>query len=100
FYAGYAGAADGSGSFTNTGNVGAVGTFQVTSPFGGFENSTVIASSFKTVKLAAMTSQNGGNRFGFLADTSIGSLTVGVPLFVYNPADSGDQGVDDFVVKI
>jgi hypothetical protein len=47
-----------------------------------------------------MTSQNGGNKFGFLADTSIGSLVVVTPPFIYNPADSGPQGVDDFEVKI
>jgi hypothetical protein len=97
-FAGYAGADDGSGTFTRAATVGA---FNVTDPNGGFENSMAVATTFKAVALASVVPDNGGNEYGFLADGSIGRLRVGAPQsFVYVPTDLSVQGVEDFEVRI
>ena len=97
-FAGYAGADDGSGTFTRSATVG---TFNVLDRNGGYENSTAIATTFKAVSLASIVPDNGGDKYGFLADRSIGSLRVQAPQpFVYVPTDLSVQGVEDFEVRI
>ena len=61
----------------------------------------VIASKFKTVTIASLDSTNASNKFGFYADTSLGSIKVlGPTKFKYNPALPTPQGIDDFEIKI
>ncbi len=77
-----------------------VTTFRSTGKVAGFQNSCVIATSFKTVALASLDSTN-ATYFGFYADSSLGSINVTGPTpFKYIPELSGLQGVNDFEVMI
>jgi hypothetical protein len=97
-YAGYSGPDDGTGTF----KAGVtVGTFKVTDEVWGFEDSLVFATALKTVLLNHVTTDNGGNKFGFVADEGVGSLKVINPeLFTYVPTDPSEQGLLDFKVRI
>ncbi|HEX3150424.1 MAG TPA: choice-of-anchor Q domain-containing protein [Gemmataceae bacterium] len=97
-FAGYSGPDDGSGAFNLPASVT---TFTVTGKTDGFQNSRVIATSFKTVTLTSLDSTNGNNEFGFYADTAVGSLkVVGPTAFKYDPKNPAPQGPDDFKVRI
>jgi len=96
-FAGYTGLDDGSGVF----NVPAVvSSFKVTGLTDAFANSTVIASTFKNVTLQSVKGDNGGDKFGFIADLFYLVLKVATPPFVYDIANQGPQGFGDFVVKL
>lgn len=96
FYAGYTGADDGSGVFS----AAAVNSFKVTGAIDGFQNSHVIASSFKSVSLQSVDATN-STWFGFIANDQITTLKVGSPpSFTYRPGDGAFKSVGDFEVRI
>jgi Calx-beta domain/Bacterial Ig-like domain len=78
-----------------------VTTFKATGKIDAFQNSTVIATNFKTVVLTSLDSTNGTDKFGFYADTSLGSVKViGPTAFKYDPNNPATQGIGDFEVRI
>ena len=102
-FAGYTGPDSGIGGAFNF--AATVTKFVSTGKIDGFQNGRVIATNFKTVTITNVDSTNSGNKFGFYADTSLGtklgSITVKTPtLFKYNPALPTPQGIGDFEVKI
>ena len=78
-----------------------VGSFRTTSTFDAFQDSYVIATAFRSVSLSSLDSTNDGTKFGFYADTSLGSVKVrGLLPFSYNATLPTPQGTGDFEVRI
>jgi Bacterial Ig-like domain/Calx-beta domain/Right handed beta helix region len=77
-----------------------VDTFKVTGTTGGFAQSFAFATTFKSVSLASVATNNGGTKFGFTADSAIGSLSVANGLFKFNPNNVNPQGIGDFEAKV
>jgi hypothetical protein len=100
-FASYSGPDDGSGTFTAGGDIG---TFTVTGKTNSFAHSFVIASNFKNVSIASMDPDNGGTKFGIVADNAVKALTAanGTTKFKYNAKTPGTQDFNgtDFEVKI
>lgn len=96
-FAGYSGANDGSGTF---GVDATLNSFRSIGKTDGFQNSWVIATSFKTVHIANLDATNAGIKFGFYADKSLGAITVLEPPFKYDPSQPTPQGIGDFEVNI
>jgi hypothetical protein len=89
---------DGTGTFNFAATVT---TFRSIGKIDGFQNSRVIATSFKTVTIKNLDSTNSASKFGFYADSSLGAINViGPTKFKYNAALSTPQGIGDFEVKI
>jgi ELWxxDGT repeat protein len=94
-YAGYSGTLDGVGTFTPGDTVT---LFQTTSKTGTFANSSVAADVVKTVNLWAVNGNNGGNKFGVFADTSIATVRVrSTGQSFHNPTN---DGINDFRLKV
>jgi extracellular elastinolytic metalloproteinase len=94
-YAGYTGADDGLGTFTKAATIG---SFRITDEVWGFENSTVIATQFNTVFIQSLVADNGGDKFGFVANDGVNKLTVMLPdPYVY---PSGLVSPGDFEVRV
>jgi autotransporter-associated beta strand protein len=100
-FASYSGPDDGSGTFTAGGDIG---TFKVTGKTNSFAHSFVIASNFKNVSIASMDPDNGGTKFGIVADNAVKALSAanGTTKFKYNAKTGGTQDLTgtDFEVKI
>jgi hypothetical protein len=102
-FAGYAGPADGSGTFNLPATVG---TFVVrpptkAAPNNEFAGSHVIAANFNTVSVGAVDPDDGGTKFGFTYHTALRALTVKEPAFRFDPAGPAVQDLipGDFEVK-
>jgi hypothetical protein len=95
--AGYAGPADGSGTFNLPSTVK---SFVVTGKADGFANSFVLASTFNSVTLASVKTDNGGTAFGFRADTAVKKLAVTTLKFKYDPKGPATQATGDFDVRV
>jgi hypothetical protein len=91
----YVGYDDALGSFPSA---YAVNTFKVTSTTAGFAGSFAYATTFKSVILASLNTDNGGTKFGFRADGAINSLSIANLKFTVNP--SGPVVAGDFEAKI
>jgi hypothetical protein len=75
-----------------------VNAFKVTSNTAGFARSFAFATTFKSVILAGLATDNGGTKFGFTADAAINSLSIGNLKFKVAPNDPLVAG--DFEAKI
>jgi hypothetical protein len=97
-FAGYTGADDGSGAFNLPSTVG---SFTAKGPTSAFDNSFVIASSFKNVMLASVDPDNAGTKFGFVYHTSLRALSVRSTKFKFDPIGPPIQDMpsSDFEVK-
>jgi len=86
------------------GNRGQIGSFTVSgvakSRDAAFANSNVVANKIGKATLASVQVDNLGVAYGVIAHESIGAVTVKSPKFVYNPAITSPQSIDDFVVKV
>jgi hypothetical protein len=101
-FAGYTGPDDGTGAF-NTGTVGAFTVRAVRGATNQFAQSFVIAANFKAVFLATADTATGPD-FGFVFDTSFGTLTLAntpTGRKTYNRTVGGTQQIDGhlFVTK-
>ena len=66
-----------------------------------FQNSRVVATNFKSVVIQNVDATNGGEKFGFYANNSLGSISVvGPTRFTYNTAWPTPQGIGDFEVLL
>jgi hypothetical protein len=100
-FAGYTGADDGSGTFTERATVT---TFRANGKFDDFQNSRVIATAFKSVGITNyFNSPDVNTEFGIYADVSLGLVNVMSPVkWAYNatlPTPQG-LGIGWFVVQI
>lgn len=78
-----------------------VTAFRAKDMISAFQNSRVVATTFKSVALTSLDPINPGNPFGFYAHSSLGAITVKGPTkWAYNAALSTPQGFNDFEVKI
>jgi hypothetical protein len=75
-----------------------VDTFKVTGKAGGFAQSFAFATTFKSVTLAGLSTDNGGTKFGFRADVAINSLSIANLKFKVDPNNPLVTG--DFEAKI
>ncbi len=101
-FAGYTGADDGNGTFSDTPFT--VTMFRSTAATDAFENSWVIANGITTAFLRSVKANNtdhGGNPFGFFAQKVFGHVTVVAPTpwTYYTPSDGTFKILQDFVVE-
>ena len=79
-------------------------TFKVTGKTNSFAHSFVIASNFRNVSIASIDPDNGGTKFGIVADNAVKALSAanGTTKFTYNAKTPGTQDFNgtDFEVKI
>lgn len=75
-------------------------TFKVTGGFDGFQNARVAATSFRSIYLRSVDTDNEGTSFGFMADLALGKVKVAFPAFTYLPLLPGAQGMGDFAVEV
>jgi hypothetical protein len=85
----------GAGTFVTT---SAIKSFLIKSAENGFMNSFVGSAAIGAAKIASLVQANGGTRFGFISDTSIASLKVTEPDFVFDKDGAADQSSGDFHV--
>ena len=98
FYVGFIGTEAGVGTFEP---VATLKTVKINGLTDGFQDSNIIASTIGAVTFKSVDADNGGTKFGVISDTTIKSLKVTTPAFVYNPFDPNTQGLNpDFEVRI
>jgi hypothetical protein len=98
FYVGYTGTEAGVGTFEP---VATLKTVSITGTTDAFQDSNIIATTLGTVTFKSVDADNGGTKFGVIADTTIKSLKVTVPAFEYNQFNPSTQGLNpDFEVKV
>jgi hypothetical protein len=102
-FAGYAGPADGSGTFNLPATVGSFVVRPPTkaAPNNEFAGSHVIAANFNTVSVGAVDPNVTGVKFGFIYHTALKALTVKTPKFKFIPKGPAVQDLPgtDFEVK-
>lgn len=97
-FAGYTGTDDGLGTF---GFAATVTMFKSVSKTDWFQNSRVVATSFKSVSITNLDLTNEGNYFGFYAHKSLGVINVAGPTkFHYIATLPTPQRIDDFEMQI
>jgi predicted outer membrane repeat protein len=97
FFAGYDGPDDGSGEFSA---LATINSFQIIGATGLVADSSVIATTLKSVVLKSVLGDNNDDPFGFIADDSINFLKVLSTGFVYDPLQLLTQGFDDFEIRV
>lgn len=65
-----------------------------------FANSNVTANTIGNVNLASVDTDNGGTKFGIMAEESINALTVRTPNFKFDKTKATPQGLGDFEVSM
>jgi hypothetical protein len=77
-----------------------IATFTVTAGSNGFVNSWLGADVIGTATIKSAVTNNGGHKFGVVANTSIAKVKITTPLFNYLTWGSSTQSSGDFTVRL